>query len=196
MWRFVRRYALTFFMLAVGFVVSFTPNANVVDPRLLASSPDRYAAPRVLFGVPLTGLPPFGLRHLDLQNLETIAKSDSRTLVRITTSCEGTQLVFHLSVNDKLHRELRSARRVFAVGGTYLSRERVLVLQQVSVRYGFWGTITGFFYGLTRHWGDHRAAVTAASFLVWFIASAIYTSFLLLTGSVGEAVDTVKDALD
>lgn len=84
---------------------------------------------------------------------------------------------------------------MFLIKGNYEQTSDRYVLSDITIPYGWWGSLDAAFYQVTKLIFNRRLAVMTASFVIWLFASAIDSLFMVfLRPSAGEEMADLMEA--
>jgi hypothetical protein len=167
---------------------SFFSNFSVTAPEQVLSTPDSFASTA------------FEFRYVGLVKTHVLQEDQEKAVVMLDLSVQGQPFQLYGTVSPAVLHDLNLTQHLFWVKGTYDKPSNRYLLNDLTISYGWLGPITATFYEATKLVFNHRLAVMAASFSIWFIASAIWTLLRMAVMSAagdeeaGELMDTGMDA--
>lgn len=180
------RYGLAIMVLTVGIFLAYAENHGVTSPERVLSAPERFIST------------PFEFRYVHLAHTQVLTADRDKAVVMLDLSVQGQPFKAYGAIAPTLLPEMNRAQGLFLVKGNYERQSGRYVLSDVTIPYPWWGYPSSILYVAASLIFNHRLAVMAASFGIWFIASAIWTVFRMAVTKdqeMGELMDTGMEAL-
>jgi hypothetical protein len=178
------RYFITLFVLILGVMFSYASGFGVTSPERVLSAPESFVST------------PFEFRYVGLVNTQVLTDDREKTVVMLDLSVQDRPFKVYGAISRTLFQELNQTQRLLIVKGNYDKKSDRYVLSDLTIPYGWWGSLCAVFYQATRLIFNHRFAVMTASFGIWFILSAIWTLFkMAVSEEIGELADIGKETL-